>query len=391
MDRPWMKLWTRRWLDSKQLRRCSPAARGVLADLMCLAHEGTPYGFLRDEHGPLEEAFMASRCVTPLSKFRASVSELKKFDRITEHEGALVVPQMVEDEEERLLKVKQGGSGGNPKLTKKYNTPGFVYFVMRSSDSAVKIGIAINVKSRIWKIKSSLRNEEVDLIGTLEVDDMGARESELHQKYAPLRLHGDWFRISREDVELELKGSETTSLIGSVTTSDKLARAPADSDSDSDSNFFPENKTSLPPKIPVVDSEISENTSPLQVLEELRTVYDRIGVPWSPREEQQIIQHLIGIEPASKRRRVIGYVDACVAVGRWSGPAKTMGLLTLLQTGKWDVDTSAMLRAHERQQQKSAKPDWSDALETPEQRDARLSAEDALRLANRQKSGSANA
>jgi len=41
-DRPWFQFWARDWLDNPDLRKCSVAARGVLADLMALAHDGVP-------------------------------------------------------------------------------------------------------------------------------------------------------------------------------------------------------------------------------------------------------------------------------------------------------------------------------------------------------------
>ncbi len=122
MDRPWMKFHTRDWLDNKELRRCSPTSRAILADLMCLAHEGYPYGHLTDKLGSLTELFMAARCVVPIPKFRESIKELKTALRINETtDGILFIKRMVDDEAVRLKRAAGGLLGGNPNLTDDVN------------------------------------------------------------------------------------------------------------------------------------------------------------------------------------------------------------------------------------------------------------------------------
>lgn len=115
---PWMQFQTRDWLDSKELRRCSPISRGILADLMALAHEGTPYGYLADDIGPLSDEFIASRLFVPLEVLRHSILELVRFGRLHQLEGKFYIKRMVDDEAGRQAKVKAGKSGGNPKLVK---------------------------------------------------------------------------------------------------------------------------------------------------------------------------------------------------------------------------------------------------------------------------------
>ena len=121
MNRPWMQFNTRDWLDNKELRRCSAEARAVLADLMCMAHEGTPYGFLCDDIGPLSDAYMASRCVLPVARFRKCLLELARNERITQKSGSFFIQRMVTDEETRQKRAAGGVLGGNPSLGKKVN------------------------------------------------------------------------------------------------------------------------------------------------------------------------------------------------------------------------------------------------------------------------------
>lgn len=119
MNRPWLQFHTRDWLDNKELRRCSPLARAVLADLMCLAHEGLPYGYLSDKVGPLTDQYMASRCVVAMAQFKKAIDELHRHGRITIQDGVRLIPRMVDDESRRLRRVESGSKGGNPNLVNK--------------------------------------------------------------------------------------------------------------------------------------------------------------------------------------------------------------------------------------------------------------------------------
>lgn len=91
MNRPWMQLYTRDWLDSKELRRCDPVSRAVLCDLMCLAHEGEPYGFLRDSIGPISHEYLAQRCMVSLALLRKCLKELREAGWVIEHPDGLEV------------------------------------------------------------------------------------------------------------------------------------------------------------------------------------------------------------------------------------------------------------------------------------------------------------
>lgn len=111
-----MKLWTRDWLDCKELRRCSLAARGLLTDLMAIAHEGVPYGYLRDSLEPLPHEYLIARCHSGKKEFEKLLQELLDKGRIVDESGVLVVPRMVEDERKRQDRIIKGLTGGNPKL-----------------------------------------------------------------------------------------------------------------------------------------------------------------------------------------------------------------------------------------------------------------------------------
>lgn len=116
MQRPWMQLYTRDWLDNKELRRCSPLARAVLLDLMCLANEGTPHGHLADKMGPLTVAYMTSRCFVDSRKFLQALTELETHRRVQRTEdNVLFIARMVDDEKLRIARAEGGKkSVGHP-------------------------------------------------------------------------------------------------------------------------------------------------------------------------------------------------------------------------------------------------------------------------------------
>ena len=123
MNRPWLQLYTRDFLDDLALRSCTPESRSFLTDAMCLSHECTPYGHLADSDGaPLPEKFICGRFnVTPLV-MRRSVAQLLEKKRLGKTpEGVLFLPRMVRDETIRIKRAAGGRLGGNPSLSNKVN------------------------------------------------------------------------------------------------------------------------------------------------------------------------------------------------------------------------------------------------------------------------------
>lgn len=47
VKRPAFQFYPGDWLRSTDLRSCSVGARGLWIDMICLMHEGTPYGHLK--------------------------------------------------------------------------------------------------------------------------------------------------------------------------------------------------------------------------------------------------------------------------------------------------------------------------------------------------------
>lgn len=116
MKRPWMQFCTRDWLNNKELQRCSDESQAILIRLMCLAHEGTPYGYLADRIGPLTDDFMSAKCLKKLPQFRRAIIELVKYERLHRDEKGYFVKRMVDDEALKVKRTVGGKLGGNPNL-----------------------------------------------------------------------------------------------------------------------------------------------------------------------------------------------------------------------------------------------------------------------------------
>lgn len=70
VKRPAFQFYTKDWQTNPKLRRCSPAARGVWMDVICLLHQSDEYGVLR---WPLKD--IASACGASMAHLRELVEK----------------------------------------------------------------------------------------------------------------------------------------------------------------------------------------------------------------------------------------------------------------------------------------------------------------------------
>ncbi|MCI1005226.1 hypothetical protein [Herbaspirillum sp. C7C8] len=78
MTRPAFQFYPADWRNNAKLRRCSWAARGAWADVMCLLHDSDEYGILR---WPLKEIAQAIGCPVTLLKELVEKKVLKGTDK----------------------------------------------------------------------------------------------------------------------------------------------------------------------------------------------------------------------------------------------------------------------------------------------------------------------
>lgn len=78
MKRPSFQFYPADWRNNAKLRRCSPAARGVWVDVLCLLHDADEYGVLR---WPLKDIIQAAGAAAPLVRELVTKGVLKGADR----------------------------------------------------------------------------------------------------------------------------------------------------------------------------------------------------------------------------------------------------------------------------------------------------------------------
>ena len=73
----------------------------------------------------------------------------------------------------------------------------YVYLI-RGNDGKYKIGIAKNPSQRIKQLQTG-NSDELQLIDTYLTENAYKIESALHNQYAHVRNHGEWFDLSVSD------------------------------------------------------------------------------------------------------------------------------------------------------------------------------------------------
>ena len=113
MKHPWFKFYAQDWSSDTALLECTMEARGTLIYLMCVAHEGMPYGYLANERGPISENILAIKCGMPLEDFREAVEDLVTNGRlVADEDGVLYVPRMARDGDICRVRSEAGQQGG---------------------------------------------------------------------------------------------------------------------------------------------------------------------------------------------------------------------------------------------------------------------------------------
>lgn len=92
---------------------CSLEAKGLLIDLMSLAHHGDPYGYVTNGGMPLTERELPQVLGVHPRTLRKCIELLSSHGRVVvESDGKLAIPRMIKDEEERAFFAEKGSIGG---------------------------------------------------------------------------------------------------------------------------------------------------------------------------------------------------------------------------------------------------------------------------------------
>ena len=115
--RPAFQFYPGDWLRSTDVRTCSVGARGLWIDMICLMHEGTPYGHLKVARKVILPENLAKIVGATLHEVEGWLLELEEVGVFSRSDdGTIFSRRMIRDEEIREKRASGGHLGGNPKL-----------------------------------------------------------------------------------------------------------------------------------------------------------------------------------------------------------------------------------------------------------------------------------
>jgi hypothetical protein len=117
MKMPYIKFFTRDWLNEKCLRFCSLQARGLWADILCLMADADEYGYLIHDGRAMTEDEISRLISTDKDTLKGPLKELRdrKVYSVDER-GYIYSRRMVHDQQKRSKASEAGKGGGNPTL-----------------------------------------------------------------------------------------------------------------------------------------------------------------------------------------------------------------------------------------------------------------------------------
>lgn len=116
-DHRWFKFWPQDWQRDPALRSCGIAARGLWMDLLCIMHEGEPYGHLTI--GGKNPTARQIGIITGVSE-KEAVRLLEELESVgvfsRNSDGVIYSRRMVRDKAASDAGRESGKRGGNPAL-----------------------------------------------------------------------------------------------------------------------------------------------------------------------------------------------------------------------------------------------------------------------------------
>lgn len=120
----WSKFFWADWLSDANLRRCSLAARGLWIDMLCVAAQAEPFGFLAQGGRALDAGAIARVAGVGDAEARALIGELEEAGVLSrDRKGRMYSRRMVRDAKLSAAARKIGKRGGNPSLCRDRKKP----------------------------------------------------------------------------------------------------------------------------------------------------------------------------------------------------------------------------------------------------------------------------
>jgi hypothetical protein len=109
MKRPAFQFYPGDWLRDAALRSCSIPARGVWIDMLCIMHDGNPYGHLRVNEKDVQLEVLAKMIGIEKKALRKCVKELENHGVFSRNDlGTIYCRRMVRDESVREKRASGG-------------------------------------------------------------------------------------------------------------------------------------------------------------------------------------------------------------------------------------------------------------------------------------------
>ncbi len=109
-------------------------------DMICLMHQGKPYGHLKVGSKVIDDMTLSRMVGCPLDKVQEMLEELEKSEVFSrKNDGTIYSRRMVKDDEIRRKRSKAGKLGGNPLLKQKVNHDDIQMVADEDEDSSICI------------------------------------------------------------------------------------------------------------------------------------------------------------------------------------------------------------------------------------------------------------
>jgi hypothetical protein len=154
VKRPSFQFYPGDWMTDVGLRMCSVGARGLWADMLCLMHQGSTYGYLEVNLTPILPANLANLSGASVTDCVTWLDELRKNGVFSEDaRGCIFSRRMLKDEKVRAARAAGGSLGGNPQLINKPETP---------SEVTGKVGNKVNLIANLRPTPSSSSSSSIN-------------------------------------------------------------------------------------------------------------------------------------------------------------------------------------------------------------------------------------
>ena len=121
---PWYKMHASVWLSDIHLKQCKWEGKGLLADLMAMAHHGTPRGYVTNGGLSVSDKEIAKNFGETEKKTKKLMQKLLDTHRIgLTDDGTIYIPSMVRETAQAEKAATDGAKGGNPDLKKPSTSP----------------------------------------------------------------------------------------------------------------------------------------------------------------------------------------------------------------------------------------------------------------------------